>query len=216
MNTDKSEALKSARLYVIVGSALCRGAVEDAVLAALRGGADVIQLREKGVYEADYVTLARRVKKIVADAGKTFIVNDNPSVALSSGADGVHVGADDVPLLECRLLLGPDAIVGVSTHSVEDVVAASEGGADYVGFGPVFETETKAQARPALGLEPLRAAAAAAAAAAAKVPLFAIGGMTVERVAGVLATGAHGIAVASAIASAEDVESAARRFREQL
>jgi thiamine-phosphate pyrophosphorylase len=168
----------------------------------------VIQLREKGIYESDYVHIARRLKKLVADAGRLFIVNDNPSVALSSGADGVHVGQQDVTLLECRLLLGPDAIVGVSTHDLGEARGAAEGGADYVGFGPIFETATKAEAVPPRGVKALEAVAAAVA-----VPVFAIGGLTAERVPSVLASGAHGVAISSAICGATDPEAATRAIR---
>lgn len=211
MDLDKADLIRRARLYVIVSSRLCRRPIEEVVQASLRGGADVIQLREKDVYESDYVNLSRRLKKIVADAGKVFIVNDNPSVALSSGADGVHVGQEDVAVLECRLLLGPDALIGVSTHDLEQARAAADAGADYIGFGPVFATATKAGAGNPRGVEALTPVARSV-----SIPVFAIGGVTADGVASVIAAGAHGIAVSSAVCTAEDPEAATKAIRERL
>jgi thiamine-phosphate pyrophosphorylase len=211
MDSDKTARLRSARLYVVVSSGLCRRPVEEVVTAALRGGADVIQLREKGIYEADYVALARRLKKLVSDAGRLFVVNDNPSVALSAGADGVHVGQEDVPLLECRLLLGPDAVVGVSTHDLDQARAAADGGADYVGFGPIHATSTKPEAGEPRGLEALRSVCAAVA-----LPVFAIGGLSTANAAEACGAGAAGVAISSAICAAEDPEKATREIRARL
>lgn len=211
MDSEKADLLRRSRLYVIVSSRLCRRPLEDVVRGTLRGGADVIQLREKDVYESDFVSLARRLKKIVADAGRLFIVNDNPSVALSSGADGVHVGQGDVPLLECRLLLGPEALIGVSTHDLEQARSAAEGGADYLGFGPVFATATKPEAGAPRGVESLGVVARSV-----SVPVFAIGGIAAATVSLALGAGAHGIAVSSAVCAADDPEEATRAIRERL
>jgi thiamine-phosphate pyrophosphorylase len=194
--------IDEARLYLVIGDRL------DVAEAALRGGVDVIQLRVKDRSDEELLPVARELRRLCAAYGALFIVNDSPTLAVTADADGVHVGQEDTPLAEARRVVGPDRLVGVSTHSAEEIAAAA--GADYLGVGPVFETPTKPGAT-AVGLELVREAARSA-----RVPWFAIGGIGETTLPDVLASGAVRIAVVRAIADAPDPESAARSLRGQL
>ena len=194
--------LEDARLYLVVDA---RPAV---VAAALRGGVDVVQLRLKEARDEEVVAAGRELRRLCAAHGALLIVNDRPDLALACGADGVHVGQEDVSVAEARRVVGEDRIVGLSTHSPEQIAAA--GSADYIGVGPVFETPTK-PGRPAAGLELVREAARSAPA-----PWFAIGGIDAANVGEVVEAGAERIAVVRAIADAGDPEGAARELRGRL
>jgi thiamine-phosphate pyrophosphorylase len=171
--------------------------------ALVRGGACAIQVRVKRGPARAFVELARAVRKVVAEV--PLIVNDRLDVALIAGADGVHLGQDDLPLASARAI-APKLIIGVSTHDPAQAAAAARLGADYVGFGPVFPTATKENPDPVQGLEGL----AAAVAAAGRVPVVAIGGITVERAADVARAGAAAACAISAVNRAPDVVAAAR------
>ena len=194
-------------LYVIVDPELARGrgGVEVAQ-AAIRGGARVIQLRDKKHDKGDILPVARRLKEVCAQAGALFIMNDHPDLALAADADGVHLGQHDLPTLEARRILPPDRIVGCSTALVEEALQAEREGADYIAVGTIFPTATKAVTRPA-GLETLRRVKAAV-----SVPVVAIGGINESNAAEVARAGADAIAVISAVVSADHVEEAARRL----
>ena len=180
------------------------------VAAFLEGGAAVVQLRLKHAGAGDFLRIARRAKAMCAGRA-VFLVNDRPDVAKLSGADGVHLGQDDLPVAEARAILGPGKLVGLSTHSAAEIDAAA--GADYLGFGPVFATTTKEAALPKpLGLEGLRAAVLRA----GQLPVVAIGGITVERAREVALAGARCAAVIGALSHASDPVSAARAFSEAL
>jgi thiamine-phosphate pyrophosphorylase len=213
--------LQASRLYLVCDCEPGSHELPETVRAAVRGGVDVVQLREKHLGDEELVAVAHALARLCRDIGALLIVNDRPTVALESGADGVHVGQDDMPVGEVRELLGDELLVGLSTHSPEQIDAATRwsepavDGAiparpDYIGVGPVHETPTK-PGRPAVGLEPVRYAAAHA-----TLPFFAIGGIDLANVATVRAAGASRIAVLRAIAEAPDPERAARRFREAL
>jgi thiamine-phosphate pyrophosphorylase len=199
---DRRERLATARLYFIADAT----AVEDGVLErALRGGADLFQLRDKTLGDDELLRAAARARELCAAAGALFIVNDRPDLAAAADADGVHVGQDDAPVAAARAQVGEERLVGLSTHTPEQVDAAE--GVDMLGVGPVHMTPTKL-GRPAVGTELV-----AHAAAHARVPWFAIGGLHEGNVAPVLAAGATRISVVRAIAEAADPEAAARTLR---
>ncbi|HTO24463.1 MAG TPA: thiamine phosphate synthase [Gaiellaceae bacterium] len=199
---DRRERLAEARLMLVVEA--CPEALLD---AALRGGVDVVQLRDKELGDAELVAASARFRRACDRHGALFVLNDRPDLVEACGADGVHVGRDDAPVAEARALVGPDRLVGLSTHSRDEVDAAE--GADYLGVGTIFTTPTKAE--EAVGLDLVRVAAEAA-----RVPWFAIGGIDLSNVGLVAAAGAHGVAVVRAIRDADDPESAARELRAAL
>ncbi|WP_287155510.1 thiamine phosphate synthase [Candidatus Solincola tengchongensis] len=182
----------------------------DVVRAALAGGADAVQLRDKEVGGAELYRLALEALELVrgSGGGRLFLVNDRVDVALAAGADGVHLGQEDLPASAARRILGAGAVLGVSASSVEEALAAEREGADYLGVGPVFPTPSKPDAGGPLGLEGLRAIRNAVG-----LPLVAIGGINEDNLEEVFAAGADGIAVISAVTSARDMEEAVRRLR---
>jgi len=186
-------------------------ALEGLAAAILRGGAGIIQLRMKqgddGWGTGALFAAARRLRRLTRDAGALLVVNDRVDVAILADADGVHVGQEDLPLAEARRLVGAGRLIGVSTHTVEDALAAEAGGADYIGFGPMYPTPSKANARPRRSLEMLREVRKAV-----HVPIVAIGGITAARVTEVREAGADSVAVISAIASAPDPTAATRKL----
>jgi thiamine-phosphate pyrophosphorylase len=194
--------LAAARLYVVTAAAQSPARVEDVVRAACAGGAGVVQLRRKDDGLAT-LRLAERCRALTATAGVLLVVNDRLDVAMACDADGVHLGQDDLPL-EVARRLWPGRIVGRSTHSLQQALAAQEGGADYVGVGPLFSTPTK-PGRPAVGLGLVSEAAAHL-----RIPWFAIGGIDEGNAAAVLAAGARRLAVVRAVCDAADVEAATR------
>jgi len=205
--------LRRARLYVLLTQAHCSVPLERAARQVARGGADLVQLREKEMPDRDLIRLAREVRRITANLGVGFIVNDRPDIARLCGADGVHLGQDDLPVSAARRVLAEGQIVGLSTHSMEQARQAMAHGADYLSLGPVFPTATKGYEQAA-GLEYVRAAAAEISA-----PLVAIGGIGLERLPEVLSAAGKTrliIAVCSAILGAEDIEAATRTFREAI
>jgi thiamine-phosphate pyrophosphorylase len=171
----------------------------------------VLQLRLKASSAREVLEVARAVQPLVRQAGALLIVNDRSDVARAADADGVHLGQDDLPVPAARALLGPLAIVGVSTHSPGQALDAAAAGADYIGVGPVFTTTTKEHALPARGLELLRTVRAAV-----ELPLVAIGGITPETAASVRAAGADAVAMIAALVRAPDVAAAVRDVLERL
>jgi thiamine-phosphate pyrophosphorylase len=198
--------LSDARLYLVCGEA-----PDEFLTAALRGGVDIIQLRMKDAADAEIVAVAHRFARVCAGHNALFILNDRPDLVAAAGADGVHVGQDDTPIADARKLVGPERLVGLSTHSPAQIdAAAAGGGVDYIGVGPVHATPTK-PGRPAVGLELVRYAVGHAA-----VPFFAIGGIDPGNLAGVRGAGARRVAVVRALTEAADPERAARELRAQL
>ncbi|HEV8662391.1 MAG TPA: thiamine phosphate synthase [Candidatus Methylomirabilis sp.] len=179
--------------------------------AALRGGARFLQLREKRGDLRRLLEAARTLAAACRDAEALLVINDRLDVALAAGADGVHLGQEDLPAVLARPLLGPDRLLGISTNRPEEASEAEGAGADYVGAGPAYATGTKERIRPVLGSEGLRRIRAAT-----RLPVFAVGGITLDRVPEVLEAGADGVAVVSAIAAAPDVAAATRAFLEVL
>lgn len=194
---DRLTRLAEARLYLV-----CPVMPDEFLHAALSGGVDIVQLRAKDAPDSEVLSAARRFAAIAAEHDALLIVNDRPDLAAQAGADGVHVGQDDVAVARAREIVGPERIVGLSTHTPAQVDAAD--GVDYIGVGPVNATPTK-PGRPAVGLELVRYASAHA-----RVPFFAIGGIGPSNVAAVRAAGAERVAVVRAIVDAVDVEAATR------
>lgn len=201
-----STHLKLRGLYAITDATLIpRDRFMTTVEAAVRGGATMVQLREKTASPEEIIRLGRELLTVTRRYGALLIVNDHPNVAREIGADGVHVGREDPPVAEARALLGPDAIIGASCYGdVARAVAAEQAGADYVAFGTPFPSPTKTKRTDTpLGIfqEVKRHV---------QVPVFAIGGIAVGNAQQVIAAGADGIAVVSGVFAAADVEAAAR------
>ncbi len=195
-------------LYAITDRG-CIGArsIDDAVAAALQGGATIVQLREKGLPESELIAEARRIKKLCSAFGVPLIVNDNYRAALEAGADGVHVGIEDAPVAEIRRLAGEDFIIGATAKTVAQAQAAQAAGADYLGIGAVFPSPTKQNAiriTPAQFRE-IRASVS--------IPAVAIGGITRENLDSLRGIGADGFAVVSAVFAQPDIARACRELK---
>jgi thiamine-phosphate pyrophosphorylase len=201
--TDRHARLDAARLYLV-----CDSQPDEFLRAALTGGVDIVQLRCKQASDDQVLEAAARFVRVCADHGALLIVNDRPELAVAAGADGVHVGQDDVPVAQAREIVGPDRLVGLSTHTTAQIDAAE--GVDYIGVGPVHSTPTK-PGRQAVGLELVRYAAAHA-----RVPFFAIGGIDQGNAAAVRSAGGKRIAVVRALTEADDPGSAARALKGDL
>jgi thiamine-phosphate pyrophosphorylase len=215
IGAERRARLAGARLYLVCpegageGSAAERD-LPELVRAAVAGGVDIVQLREKHLPDDQLVAVAKAMRALCERIGALLIVNDRPLVAREAGADGVHVGQQDMPVGEARELIGPEMLIGLSTHAREEIDAPDAAAADYIGVGPVHETPTK-PGRPAVGLELVRYAAAHA-----RKPFFAIGGLHAGNLAPVLDAGARRAVVLRAISAAADPQAAARELRERL
>jgi thiamine-phosphate pyrophosphorylase len=202
--------LEEVRLYVLVTGAQCVHSLEWTIRQAAAGGAQAFQLREKGLDDRALLARARQVRRWTRDAGVLFLMNDRPDLARLAEADGVHVGQDELSVKEVRRIVGPEGLIGVSTHDLDQVRRAALDGASYLGFGPTFPSGTKEFAAFP-GLEFVRRAAAET-----SLPAFAIGGVTLANLPQVLAAGARRVAVSGAICRAEDPGAAARALRQLL
>jgi thiamine-phosphate pyrophosphorylase len=207
---ERRAQLAAARLYLVVDSAPRRHTLPDLVRAAVAGGVDIVQLRDKRLADDELASVADAMRALCERLGVLLIVNDRPQVAIEAGADGVHVGQDDIPVAEARELAGDELLIGLSTHTPAQIDAVDAARVDYIGVGPVYETPTK-PGRPAVGTALVRHAAAHAA-----VPFFAIGGLHSGNLAEVRAAGAERICVLRAVAGAEDPEAAARELAAQM
>lgn len=196
------ERLLSAHLYLV-----CDERGDEFIDAVLRGGVDVLQLRMKGRPDEEVLGVAARFARACARHGALFILNDRPDLARAAGADGVHVGQDDMPVAEARGLVGRERLIGLSTHTPEQIDAGADTDADYIGVGPVHETPTK-PGRPPVGLELVRYAAEHA-----RMPFFAIGGISVSNVRNVRSAGASRVAVVRALTEAGEPELCAGELR---
>lgn len=206
----RQERLRTARLYFVCEARPGGEDPEPLLRAALSGGVDIVQLREKHLERGEIERAAATFRRVCDTYSAPFIVNDDPELARACGADGVHVGQDDASVAEARELLGPDAIVGLSTHSPEQIAAAAERPIDYISAGPIWETPTKA-GRPAVGLELISHAAEHAA-----HPFFAIGGIDPANAAQVVAAGARRLCVVRTIRDAADPTAVAEELRRAL
>jgi thiamine-phosphate pyrophosphorylase len=212
-DSERRERLQAARLYLVCGAqggAGDPGNLPELLRGAVAGGVDIVQLREKELPDDELVAIANAARALCERIGALLIVNDRPRVAVEAGADGVHVGQDDVGVEEVRRMVGEEMLIGLSTHSPEEIDAVDPALVDYIGVGPVHETPTK-PGRPAVGLELVRYAAAHS-----PVPFFAIGGLDEGNVDAVLEAGASRVCVVRAITDAEDPEQAARALRDLI
>lgn len=198
------------RLYAVTDRAWTHGmdGVLDQVEAALKGGATFVQVREKRLDAREFLTEARWVVELCHRYGVRCVINDNVDVALLSGADGVHVGQEDMACEKARGILGPDKIIGVSAHSLDEALAAEKAGADYLGSGAAFPTDTKDVSGRFVTPEEY-----AAITSAVKIPVVAIGGITKDNISSLYGCGLAGAAVVSALFAQPDVEAAAREMR---
>jgi thiamine-phosphate pyrophosphorylase len=199
-------------LYLVTDRRLSRGRTTlEIVQAAVRGGVTCVQLREKNCSTREFVREALAVRDFLKASGVPLIINDRLDVAMAVGADGVHLGQTDMPLEMARAIVGDGMCIGISAESLENALAAERGGADYIGVSPIYDTPTKTDTAPPLGLEGLRDIRAAVG-----IPLVAIGGLKRDNAAEVVRNGADGIAVVSAIVAAEDPEKASRDLLEVI
>lgn len=192
-------------LYAIIDTSYVElEAMEKTAREILAGGASFVQLRAKGFGSGDFLTAAKLVREATAKAGAAFIVNDRVDIALLAGADGVHLGHEDLPVEEARRLLGPGKLIGLSTHNPEEAFAANSlarsGCVDYISFGPVFETVSKTDARTPKGLKGLSEVRSRV-----DLPITAIGGITEDNVESVIRHGADSAAMISSILTSTDV-----------
>ncbi|MZP30385.1 thiamine phosphate synthase [Heliobacterium undosum] len=194
-------------VYLVTDRRACGGrSFFHQVEAALRGGVNLVQYREKAAGTRQMVEEARALRDLCRRYGALFVINDRLDVALAVNAPAVHLGQEDMPLAEARRILGPDVCIGISASSVEEAVAAEQAGADYIGASAVFTTPTKAEA-PGIGLKGM-----AAICRAVSIPVVGIGGLHAGNAASVVAAGGRGVAVVSAIMGADDPEQAAREL----
>ncbi|MFC5648080.1 thiamine phosphate synthase [Paenibacillus solisilvae] len=199
------------QLYVITGENYHPGrSMLEVMEQAIIGGADIVQLRAKDTPKEELLAQAFALRELTDRYHVPLIINDHLDVAIAVQADGVHLGQEDLPLAEARRILGPAAIIGISTHSIEQAIEAEAGGADYIGVGPVFPTGTK-PGRQAVTTEYVRSAAERV-----KIPWVAIGGITLSNVDEVIAAGAARICAVSAIVGSDNVADACRAFREKI
>ncbi len=178
---------------------------------AVCAGLPAVQLRERDLSTSELLPLAHEIRSITASYAVPLIVNDRVDLMMALNLDGVHLRSDSLSATSVRQLIGPRRLIGVSTHSVEDVRRANQDGADYVVFGPIFETPSKRPFGSPLGLHLL-----ADVCRRSSIPVLAIGGITCERVRDVRRAGAHGVAVIAALLSRDDIEEAVREFRQAL
>jgi thiamine-phosphate pyrophosphorylase len=215
---DRLTRLAAARLYLVCDALPGGRELAEVLPPAIAGGVEIVQLRVK---DGDWhgaprerrrplLDAAGRAMQLCSEHGALFVVNDYPEVAVDVGADGVHVGQDDMPIAKVRALVGPDMLIGLSTHAPEEIDAADPALVDYIGVGPIHATPTK-PGHPAVGVELVRYAAAHAA-----MPFFAIGGLDAHNVGEVLDAGASRVCVLRAVADAESPEYAAHELRRLL
>lgn len=204
--------LRLPRLYAIIDPLQSRGrSVSEIAEALLSAGVRLIQLRDKQASSAELYAGALKLAACVRPAAGTFIVDDRADVALAANADGVHVGQDDLPVSSARAVLGPGRLIGYSTHALDQVREADASTADYIAFGPIFPTASKANPDPVVGLAGLREARRAT-----RKPLVAIGGITFENAPSVIAAGADSVAVIRDLMAAADIRGRAAEFLERL
>lgn len=196
-------------LYLVTDRELSLGrSLEEVVTEAVKGGVTIVQLREKDASTGEFIALAQRLMAVLKPLGIPLIINDRVDVALAVDADGVHIGQSDMPYAIARKLLGPNKIIGLSVENFDDLHAANQLDVDYIGISPVYGTPTKTDTAEPFGLEGLRKAMQLSV-----HPAVAIGGMNRNTVADVMAAGADGVAVVSAICSAESPAAAASELK---
>ncbi len=200
-------------LYAITDESLSRSRTHvEIAQAVIAGGADVVQLRDKTTWGRRLYDTAGRIRELTTDAGRAFVMNDRVDIGMAVAADGVHVGVDDLPAEAARRLIGPDRILGLSARNLDEAIHAEAQGADYIGFGPIFEArKTKPDTVDPTGLDGLKQVCERV-----QCPVIAIGGITLDNAADVIRAGADGVAVISAIVAADDIAATTREFTERI
>ncbi len=212
MNSIKLQLSKS-RLYLVTDQELSKNRDTVATVEeALAGGVDIVQLREYSLTDAQLTEMAKTVRRMTSQSDILFIVNNRPDIAKLSDADGVHLGQDDMPVQEARKILGEGKLIGVSTHSLEQARKAVADGADYIGVGPVYPTQTKKNVVAPVTLSYVKEAVAAA----LPIPFFAIGGIKLHNAEEVLQAGARRLAVVTGIVGALKVAKVTAEFKELI
>lgn len=208
---NRRERLAGVNLYVIADRKICEDRwIEDVVIRAIEGGAQMIQFRDKESSDRDFFELASALQNICEIRKIPFIINDRVDIARYLKVDGVHLGQDDLPPRIARKILGSSKIIGISSENIDQAKEAEKQGADYVGVGPIFDTLTKKIEKP-IGLEIIGQAKEHL-----KIPFFPIGGINLENIDQIISAGSRRIAVVSAVISADDVKSTTRNFLEKI
>ena len=206
MNPTRPNSLSG--LYVILDPSVCPARpLVDVLTTAAEAGASLFQYRNKTASMKDAYVEALALRQAAAKAGVLFIINDRCDLALAVDADGVHLGQDDLPLDLAKKVMGPDKLIGISTHNPDQVREATAGKPDYLGFGPIFKPGSKQGHDPVVGLEGLRAMRSLT-----SLPVFAIGGIQIDQAGEVIRAGANGVAIVSAILKAPDISFAVKAF----
>jgi len=212
MKSEKLKLFKDYNLYCITAEALSKGRKNvDVVEKMLKAGVKIIQYREKKKTLREKLLECEKIRQMTLDYGCIFIINDNIEIAKMVLADGVHIGQDDYPLERVREFLGDDFIIGLSTHSREQLIDAHKRGADYIGVGPVFKTFTKEDVCDPVGYEYLDIAVSES-----KIPFVSIGGIKEDNLEEVLKRGARCVAMVSEIVAAEDIEGKIKAIMDKL
>jgi thiamine-phosphate pyrophosphorylase len=199
------------RLYVILDAALITSSERNCAQSLAEAGVRLLQYRNKAAPARQLLESSREIASVLAPCGVTFFVNDRPDVAFLSGANGVHVGQEDLDVEQARSVVGKEKLVGVSTHNLEQFERAAAGSADYIAVGPVYSTSSKANPDPVIGVDFIRKVRGLT-----QKPIVAIGGITLERAAEVIEAGADSAAVISGILSAPDLTERAKQYIKTL
>lgn len=199
------------KLYLITDRKQAKMPLLEAVRLALKGGVPAVQLREKDLPVRELLALAQELRSITREFGAKLFVNDHVDVAVAVEADGVHLGRQSMPVDAARKIVGSKLLIGVSTHSVQEAKDAEAGGADFITYGPIFETPSKAHYGKPLGKSTIREVKYPI-----NIPLFALGGIRNTNVLQVIAAGADGVALISSILAADDITAAARKFMQAI
>lgn len=199
-------------LYIITDQRISHGKSHlEVAEAALAGGATVIQFRDKEMKDSEAVVACREIYKLTKKKDVSFIVNDRVEIVKAVNADGVHLGQEDMSFSSARKILGKEKIIGISVETVEQALKAVEGGADYLGIGPIYPTATKPDAGKALGIARLKEVRESV-----NIPIVTIGGINENNLEEVLRAGADGVAVISAVVSAPDITEACRKLKNKI
>lgn len=206
-----NDSVVDFRLYLITDRHATKLPLVEAVRQALEGGVRAVQLREKDLPIRELLGLARELRALTYPYGAKLFVNDRVDVAVAADADGIHLGGESMPPQAVRDIVGKRMLIGVSTHGLDEARAAEAGGADFITFGPLFETASKKAYGPPAGVEAMSVVKRQV-----RIPLFALGGIKGARIPGVLAAGADGVAMISAILAADDIKKAAEELNRQI
>jgi thiamine-phosphate pyrophosphorylase len=199
------------RLYLITDRKIVTKPLPEAVRLALEGGVRAVQLREKDLPVRELLALALELRSITREYGAKLFINDRADVAVSVDADGVHLGHLSIPVEAARKVVGKSMMIGVSTHNLDEAKAAEIGGADFITYGPIFETPSKAGYRHSVGTDAIKSIGSGI-----RIPIFALGGIKSGLIEQILASGAHGISMISAILGADDIRKAAQVLVQEI